>query len=346
MEGESLTGKFMGQDARIGVPRAMLFHQYGGCWVSFLDEVGLEAVVTDATTGATVRRGTLYADNEACLPVKVFAGHLVGLKESADVIMVPRVISQHRGMKACPKYLGLPDMARALDADLPPVIAPAMDFSDGRHRWAADWYNLARSFGASRAASTAAVLKLLQGLRAPLEAPADAMTGGLTIGVAGHLYNLYDDGVSLGLLERIRSMGVGVTTVEQVPRRMVRRQLRTLQRKIKWDFESAIVGAVMHWSRTRAVSGVIYLSSFACGPGSMVGALLEDIHEREESVPLMTITLDEHSAEGGLVTRIEAFVDILGRGGTGRAGQGPVSGAETRSGGIQKMTLPRRDKGA
>ena len=296
---------------KVGVPRAMLFHQYGESWVSFLDELGLEPVVTDATTGNTVRTGTMYADNESCLPVKVFTGHLVELRDSVDAIMVPRVISQHKGMKACPKYLGLPDMARALDRDLPPVLAPAMDFSDRRHRWAGDWYELARSLGAGNADATAAVCRLLGRLRKPVTRPPALASGALQVGVAGHLYNLNDQGASSGLLDRIQSMGADVLTVEQVPRHFVRRQLQTLPRKIKWDYESTIVGAVMHWDRTRAVSGIIYLSSFACGPGSMIGALLEDQHEREGNVPLMTITLDEHSAEGGLVTRIEAFLDML-----------------------------------
>lgn len=70
---------------------------------------------------------------------------------------------------------------------------------------------------------------------------------------------------------------------------------------------------MLHWSRTASVSGIIFLTSFACGPGSFIGALLEDELSREGSVPFMTITLDEHSAEAGLVTRLEAFTDMLRR---------------------------------
>jgi predicted nucleotide-binding protein (sugar kinase/HSP70/actin superfamily) len=131
------------------------------------------------------------------------------------------------------------------------------------------------------------------------------------VGVAGHLYNVHDGQVSLDILDRVRSMGAEPVTVEQVPKRYVRQQLKTLRRKIRWDFESRLVGAVLHWSRTASVAGVIYLNSFACGPGSMIGALLEDEMRREGSIPMMSITLDEHSAEMGLNTRIEAFLDLL-----------------------------------
>jgi predicted nucleotide-binding protein (sugar kinase/HSP70/actin superfamily) len=296
---------------KVGVPRALLYHQYGECWTSFLDRLGVEAVVSEATSGTTVVRGAVYADNEACLPVKVFAGHLLELKGSADSILVPRVISQHPGMKACPKYLGLPDMARALDPDLPPVVSPCMDLSDRRRRWTGEWYQVARDLGASNMAANAAVNTLIGQLPARASRKGPGESGGIRVGVAGHMYNVHDQGVSLGLVERIEAMGAEVLTVEQVPQRFVRRELKTLPRKIKWEFESRIVGAAMHWSRTRSVSGIIYVSSFACGPGSMIGALLDDQFEREESVPLMTLILDEHSAEGGLVTRIEAFMDML-----------------------------------
>jgi predicted nucleotide-binding protein (sugar kinase/HSP70/actin superfamily) len=34
---------------------------------------------------------------------------------------------------------------------------------------------------------------------------------------------------------------------------------------------------------------------------------------RETGVPVMTLVVDEHSAEAGIVTRLEAFVDMLRR---------------------------------
>ncbi len=298
---------------RVGLPRALLFHQYGDAWESFIERLGLEPVVSSTTTGEILTSGTANTDNESCLPVKVFTGHLLKLKEATDAILIPRVVTQNRGMKSCPKYLGLPDMARAIDRDLPPIFAPVMDLADRRHRWVKDWYETALRLGAGQSAARAAVKAMLASLKsctAPL-AGAVTTTAGFEVGVAGHVYNLQDPRVSLGLLDRIRVMGASPLVVEDVPRRLIRRELKTLERKIRWDSESDIVGAVLHWSRSRSVAGVIYLSSFACGPGSMIGALIEDQFGREKSVPLMSITLDEHSGEGGLVTRIEAFLDML-----------------------------------
>jgi predicted nucleotide-binding protein (sugar kinase/HSP70/actin superfamily) len=299
---------------RVGIPRAMLFHHYGKDWLAFLETLGVEPVVSEATTGEIITAGAVHADNETCLPVKVFSGHLLWLKEEVDAILVPRVISEHHGTCACPKFMGLPDLARSLTPDLPPILAPRMDLGDWRYLWAREWYSVARTLHAGRLDSAAAVAGLVTGVhRHRVTERIESESGDLTIGVAGHLYNVHDSRVSLGLLDRIRSMGATPITVDQVQPNRARMHAATLSRKIFWGYESRLAGAVLHWSRTRSVAGILFVTSFACGPGSMVGALLEDQLGREGSVPLMTITLDEHAAEAGMVTRLEAFTDMLRR---------------------------------
>lgn len=298
---------------RVGIPRALLYHYYGNGWTAFLESTGVEPLVSASTTGNTVALGAGCADNETCLPVKVFTGHLLMLRDEVDAILVPRVTSQSVRTTSCPKYLGLPDMARASDSDLPPVLTPVMDLGDRRSRWTSDWHSLARRLGASESGARTAVERMMQQMSKEGARPEIPTAGRLRVGVAGHHYNVHDDRVSLGLLNRIRAMGAEPVTVEQVSRRQAAREVRFLARRIRWEFESRLAGAVLHWSRTASVEGVVYVNSFACGPGSMIGALIEDQLRHEGSMPLMSITLDEHSSETGLVTRIEAFLDMLKR---------------------------------
>lgn len=284
----------------------------GECWLEFLDGLGVEAIVSEATTGKTITTGAIRADNETCLPVKVFSGHLLSLKDRVDAILIPRVVSQEHGNHSCPKFMGLPDLARALDPDLPPVLAPRMDLGDRRCLWTRDWYVLARSLGGKRISSATSVARFLLDLREhDLRVGTQPEEGDIKVGVAGHLYNVNDHRVSMDLLNRIRGLGAIPVTMEEVHPKQIRAQANTISRRIFWSFESRLAGVVLHWSRTASVSGILFVTSFACGPGSMVGALLEDQLERERLVPLMTITLDEHSAETGLITRIDAFIDML-----------------------------------
>jgi len=61
------------------------------------------------------------------------------------------------------------------------------------------------------------------------------------------------------------------------------------------------------------VDGFIHVVSFGCGPDSMVGEIAERETRRSSNLPYMALTIDEHTAEGGLLTRLEAFTDMLAR---------------------------------
>jgi predicted nucleotide-binding protein (sugar kinase/HSP70/actin superfamily) len=309
---------------KVGLPRALLYHRYGESWAEFLQALDIEPILTRATAGKTVLAGAEVADNETCLPVKVFTGHLLELRDRVDAILVPCIVSQRPGMVACPQYIGMSSLATVLDCDLPPMLTPMVNLADRRNRWTEDWRSLAVRLGAGDHVASYAVARMLQGLGKADPLTAAPAKDGILIGVAGHSYTLMDGRASLGIIDLVKSFGAGVVTVDRLPRKCIARQLETLDRKIRWDFESSIVGGVLHWSRTASVDGIIYASSFACGPGSMIGALLDDQLGREVSVPFMEITLDEHSAEGGLVTRVEAFMDMLSR-----------RGLESRTSGIR-----------
>lgn len=56
--------------------------------------------------------------------------------------------------------------------------------------------------------------------------------------------------------------------------------------------------------------GVIQILPFTCMPEIVAKSVLPRV-SREKSIPVMTIVLDEHSAETGLRTRLEAFIDMI-----------------------------------
>ena len=50
-----------------------------------------------------------------------------------------------------------------------------------------------------------------------------------------------------------------------------------------------------------------YITNFSCGPDSFLITFFRDIMARK---PSLTLELDSHTADAGLETRIEAFLDI------------------------------------
>lgn len=62
----------------------------------------------------------------------------------------------------------------------------------------------------------------------------------------------------------------------------------------------------------RKFDGVIHILPMPCMPESTVAPILDDI-SHDYGIPLMRLIFDTHTAEAGLDTRLEAFVDILKR---------------------------------
>ena len=59
--------------------------------------------------------------------------------------------------------------------------------------------------------------------------------------------------------------------------------------------------------------GVIGIMTFGCGPDSLMMDMVHRQAARLKMTPFMSLTLEEHTAEGGIVTRLEAFLDMIYR---------------------------------
>jgi predicted nucleotide-binding protein (sugar kinase/HSP70/actin superfamily) len=56
--------------------------------------------------------------------------------------------------------------------------------------------------------------------------------------------------------------------------------------------------------------GVIQLAPFTCMPEIVAMQTLPGV-SRDLNIPVLSLIIDEHSAEAGIRTRLEAFVDLL-----------------------------------
>ena len=314
---------------KVGIPGGLLYYRYGKLWTSFLQALGAEVVESGETTRSILNSGVSKAENECCLPVKVFYGHVLALRDRVDVIFVPRLVSVRRRTHTCPKMLGLPDLSRAAVEDRIPIIAPTINFQEGMWANYRAVYSLGRLFTRNPwrilRAGVAAwrehrlyLERLTLGLdhRSALRGEAENLLcegRELRIAVIGHHYNVYDTFTTMSLLERLSSMGVDVVTADMVPEELREKELKRLPKDIYWSYEQEIAGAILACTRHRLVDGIIFMISFPCGPDSIVRVLCEQENKRLGGVPLLALVIDEHTGEGGFLTRIEAFVDMLWR---------------------------------
>ncbi len=107
---------------KIGIPRSLFYYKFISFWEKFFAELGAEVVVSEQTNKRILDDGVRACVDEACLPIKIFYGHVINLKNRVDYILVPRFTSISKKEYICPEFGGLPDMIRHTLKDLPCLI--------------------------------------------------------------------------------------------------------------------------------------------------------------------------------------------------------------------------------
>ncbi|MFC1985676.1 acyl-CoA dehydratase activase-related protein [Chloroflexota bacterium] len=324
--------------SRIGIPRALLYYQYYPMWKTFFEELGAEVIVSPPTTQAMLAEGSARVVADTCLPVKAFLGHVLSLVEKCDWIFIPAVRSTQNNIYNCSKFLGLPDMTRAVIPESPPILEIEIDINGGKHRLYQAIYQLGQHLTwnpfkikqASLAAWQAyqhyrelmsshgltppqAIEKISGTLDAKSKMPSRHPTSPqATIALIGHPYLIYDEYINHRLIHRLEQTDNKVLTPEMLTTQELESAIARLGGRAYWTYEEEVVGAGGHYLQNGA-DGVIGVMAFGCGPDSLMMDAVRRQATRLRAIPFMSLTLEEHTAEAGVVTRLEAFIDMIYR---------------------------------
>ncbi|MBL7124773.1 MAG: hypothetical protein ISS51_01590 [Dehalococcoidales bacterium] len=323
---------------KVGIPRALLYYQYYPMWKTFFEELGAEVVVSPLTTQAILSSGSSRVVADTCLPVKVFCGHVLALIGECDYIFIPAICSVKTKIYNCSKFLGLPDMTKAVIPESPPIFDIDIDINKGKRELYRAIYKLGRRFTWNpfkvRQAGIAAwqahlkyrQLMSIHGLTPPQaierisnkseakpEIPPSSPTQTqAAIAVVGHPYLLYDEHINHRLIHRLEKAHYKVLMPEMLTAEELKLATTRLVGRSYWTYEEEVVGAGGHYLES-GVGGVIGIMAFGCGPDSLMMDMVHRRAARLRTTAFMSLTLEEHTAEAGVVTRLEAFLDMIQR---------------------------------
>jgi len=319
---------------KIGIPRALLYYQYYPMWQTFFEQLGAEVVVSPPTTQVMLSAGLSRVVSETCLPVKVFLGHVLHLTGQCDYVFIPAIRSVKAKVYNCSKFLGLPDMTKAVIPESPPILDVDIDINKGKRYLYQSIYSLGRHFTQDpfkiRQASMNAwqahldyqqlmsdykltPLRAIERLSVTPEAEPGTFSNGTfqgTIALIGHPYLLYDEHISHRLVHWLEKAHYKVFTPEMIVKSELEAATTRLTGREHWTYEGEVVGAGGHYLES-GVDGVIGIMAFGCGPDSLMMDVVRRQSARLMTTPFMSLTLEEHTAETGVVTRLEAFLDMV-----------------------------------
>lgn len=124
--------------------------------------------------------------------------------------------------------------------------------------------------------------------------------------IAGHPYNLYDELTGTIVKKFLEDNNVSILYSDKIDHTKINTEYKNLSTDIHWTYSKEIIASVNYYQDK--VDGIILLSSFPCGPDSLVNEL---INRKIKTIPVITLQFEDTNNESGIITRLESFIDIL-----------------------------------
>lgn len=306
--------------ATVGIPLGLFFHETLPFWSAFWSTLGYRVLLSPVTNRGLIKTGTATTHAESCFPVKVFHGHVAALKEEKpDYLFLPALInmnldgSQSEHNFNCPISQAAPYLIRsAFRGELPPVIAPALHMQYGTASLLQELKPVLRDLGIAAASIRKAFRSAEQQQRryeAELKSRAlkfqEDFKGVRKILLIGRPYNLSDRGLNLDIPAKLADLGVPSIPLDVLS--LLKPNNSDCWRDIYWRYGQQILRLLEETAEEEELLPV-YITNFNCGPDSF---LLHYAARIRTGKPILFLELDEHSADAGVVTRLEAFLDSV-----------------------------------
>jgi predicted nucleotide-binding protein (sugar kinase/HSP70/actin superfamily) len=124
----------------------------------------------------------------------------------------------------------------------------------------------------------------------------------IAVVVLARPYNGFVDEAHMGIPHKLASRGVSVIPLDFLPF-----DAGKTKRHMYWGMGQRVLNAARIVKNHPQLFST-YITNFSCGPDSFIVGYVRDIMKRK---PSLTLELDSHTADAGLETRIEAFLDIV-----------------------------------
>ena len=316
------------QDAPvIGIPRALAAFDLYPLWRAFLENLGFRVRLSPNTDGDIAASGVKLSGTDFCYPMKLAHGHTVSLlgDERVDHVFLPFVIQERfdpeltTAAHLCPLNIAQAATIRSACAgagiDSDKLLAPPVDMQWTDRQIARELHLV---LGPALGVGSRQVLKAWKAAYLALEdfrtECADIgrrhlaeleRTGEHAIVLLGRGYNLHDEGVNVALPRKIAELGWTVLPLDTLP--LPDDSLGEGLRNMFWWSGRRILEGARFVRDDPKLHGLCF-TNFSCGPDSFVLTYMEEVMGEE---PYLVLELDEHGADGGYLTRIEAFLDVL-----------------------------------
>ena len=303
----------------VGLQRSLYTIQTGVLWAHLFDSLGYRIVLTPPTNNRISASGIEAMTAETCYPVKVSHGHIRELAGKTRYLFLPVIIDMPTPQDSekgyyCPLLQSNQYMTRmALNLDKDSIIGPVIHLKRDQSGLAVELSEqISRKLGKTnreiRRALAFAMEKqdsfINEIYQKGLEIMYSHRAEDPLVVVTGRPYNLYDERLNLRLGQNLAKIGVTAIPMDFIDVRGV--NLSDFP-NMYWGLGAQILRTAKYIRRNPNYFG-LHLTNFSCGADSFIEHFYKYIMGDK---PYLILELDEHSAVAGVMTRLEAYKNVI-----------------------------------
>ncbi len=308
----------------VGINRSFMVNTYYPLYSTFFDEIGFEIILPETSSSKGIdRRNAAF-----CYPCELAHGFFYNLllnEPAPDFIFLPHFKSvptriQGTCSQVCPFVQGETYLLQTtFDKEIEllktrgtRILAPLLNLTRGLNAAKPAFLKMARQMGIgsgpARQAFEKAVKKQIDCMAEMKQIGKKAMTeledhpNKTAVVIFARPYNGFAEEAHMGIPHKLASRGVMV-----LPFDFLDFDEEKTRPHMYWGMGQMILQAAEKVKKHPQLFGT-YITNFSCGPDSFIIGYFRTGMDRK---PSLTLELDSHTADAGIDTRIEAFLDIV-----------------------------------
>jgi predicted CoA-substrate-specific enzyme activase len=313
-----------GYRGRVGLNRSFLTNTYYPLYANFFSSLGYEPVLPNRPDPM----GIDQRNAPFCFPGELAHGFfyaLITAPEALDYIFLPHfksipTVNGERFAQVCPLVQGetfylqatFRERLKALEHQGTRILNPMLDLTHGLAAAGPPLIAMARAMGIGARQAARAFDRAKAAMQACLEEMAalgrqaldrlESSPDRIGVVLMARPYNGYVSEAHMGIPDKFASRGIMVIPLDFLDFGHLRSTA-----SMYWGMGQRIMMAAQRIKPHPQLFGT-YVTNFSCGPDSFILGYFREMMGRK---PSLTLELDSHSADAGLETRIEAFLDIV-----------------------------------
>lgn len=317
----SVNGNGKRKYRRIGLVRSFYQNNLYPLFQAYFNSLGFEIVVGDEIDPDGVSRAT----SSFCYPAQIAHGMFHDLlQRDPDVIFLPKVAqlyvanskaSGYAKHSTCCLAASEPFYLRSVFQETKvPVLTPTLEFHEGWGSIPDEFVKLGLDLGCGPKESLNAYHKGVLALEKfeqekkqlgdEVLASLSENKGSIGIVLFGRTYNTFAREANFGIPRKFSTRGVYV-----LPYDCLRFENEESIENMSWAAGHDIMRGARFVKKHPQLFAA-FVTNFSCGPDSFLVGYVRDIMGTK---PNLTLELDSHTADAGINTRVEAFLDIIER---------------------------------